>query len=153
MLNQALRLMDVDIIVRMRFFISDLHHDIQRLHSKQFDDSESGKTLTVYRGQGLSKEDFAEMTKTRGGLLSFNSFLSTSKNRDVSLNFAQQSAINPDLVGILFVILINPTDSTTPFASVSDASYFHTEDEVLFSMHTIFHIGDIKPTDKTIISI
>ncbi|CAF4125091.1 unnamed protein product, partial [Adineta steineri] len=147
MLNQALRLVDVDMIIRMGFFIIDLHRDIQRLHSEQLDGHQSGKTFTVYRGQGLLKEDFTEMTNTKGGLLSFNNFLSTSKNRDVSLNFAQQAAANPDLVGILFVISIDPTDSTTPFASVSDVSYFHTEDEVLFTMHTIFRIGDIKPID------
>ncbi|CAF4265242.1 unnamed protein product, partial [Adineta steineri] len=69
------------------------------------------------------------------------------KNRDVSLNFAQLTATNPDLIGILFVMSINPTDSTSPFASVTDVSYFHTEDEVLFSMHTVFRIGDIKPMD------
>ncbi|CAF4201685.1 unnamed protein product, partial [Adineta steineri] len=107
-----------------------------------------GTTFTVYRGQGLSKEDFTEMTKTKGGLLSFNNFLSTSKSRDVSLNFSQQAATNPDLVGVLFVMSIDSTDSTTPFACVSDVSYFHTEDEVLFSMHTIFRIGDIKPMDE-----
>ncbi|CAF0819456.1 unnamed protein product [Adineta steineri] len=146
MLNQALRTTDVDIIVRMGFFIKDLHCDIQRLHSEQFDGHQSGETLILYRGQGLSKEDFTEMTNTKGELLSFNSFLATSKNRNISLNFAQQAATNPDLVGILFVISINPSGSTTPFASVSDVSYFHTE-EVLFSMHTIFRIGDIKPID------
>ncbi|CAF0851864.1 unnamed protein product [Adineta steineri] len=148
MLNQALRHMDVDIIVRMGFFINDLHRDIQRLHSEQFDGHQSGTTFTVYRGQGLSKEDFTEMTKTKGGLLSFNNFLSTSKNHNVSLNFAQQAATNPDLIGILFVMSINSARSTTPFASVTDVSYFHTEDEVLFSMHTNFRIGDIKPMDE-----
>ncbi|CAF1211270.1 unnamed protein product [Adineta steineri] len=147
MLNQALRSMDVDMIIRMGFFIKDLHRDIQRLHSEQFNGEKSDKTFTVYRGQCLSKGDFTEMTKTKGGLLSFNNFLSTSKNRDVSLLFAPQAATNPDLVGILFVMSIDPTHSTTPFASVSDVSYFHTEDEVLFSMHTIFRIGDIKPMD------
>ncbi|CAF0776354.1 unnamed protein product [Adineta steineri] len=147
MLNQALRLMDADIIIRMGFFINDLHCDIQRLHSEQCDSHQLGKTFTVYRGQGLSKEDFTEMTQTKGGLLSFNNFLSTSKNRDVSLNFAQQASTNPDLVGILFVMSINPTHLTTPFASVSDVSYFHVEDEVLFSMHTVFRIGDIQPMD------
>ncbi|CAF4091610.1 unnamed protein product [Adineta steineri] len=148
MLNQALRQMDVDIIIRMGFFINDLHRDIQRLHSEQFHSQKSGKIFTVYRGQCLSKEDFTEMTKTKGGLLSFNNFLSTSTNRDVSLCFAPQAATNPDLVGILFVMSINPTDSTTSFASVSDVSYFHMEDEVLFSMHTIFRIEDIIPMDQ-----
>ncbi|CAF4354347.1 unnamed protein product, partial [Adineta steineri] len=144
MLNQALRLVDVDILVRMGFFINDLHRDIQRLHSEQFNSQQSSTTLTVYRGQCLSKEDFTEMTKTKGGLLSSNNFLSTSRNRDVSLLFVPQAATNPDHVGILFVMSVNPTHSTTPFASVSGVSYFQIEDEVLFSMHTIFRIEDIK---------
>ncbi|CAF1473012.1 unnamed protein product [Adineta steineri] len=126
-LNCALRLMNADIIVRMGFFINDLHRDIQRLHSEQFDVQQSNKTFTVYRGQCLSKEAFTEMTNTKGGLLSFNNFLST--------------------IGVLFVISINPTDSKIPFACVSDISYFHTEDEVLFSMHTVFRIGDIQSMD------
>ncbi|CAF3712512.1 unnamed protein product [Adineta steineri] len=140
--------MDVDIIVRMGFFINDLHRDIQRLYSQQFDGQQSGETFEVYRGQGLSKEDFTEMTDTKGRLLSFNHFLSTSRNRNVSLAFAQEAAINPDLVGILFVMSINPTHSTSPFASVTDISYYHKEDEVLFSMHTIFRIGDITSIDE-----
>ncbi|CAF4420467.1 unnamed protein product, partial [Adineta steineri] len=89
MLNRALSSMDIDMIVRMGFFINDLNCDIQRLHSEQFGGHQLGKKFIVYRGQGLSKEDFTKITKTEGGLLSFNNFLSTSKNRDVSLNFAQ----------------------------------------------------------------
>ncbi|CAF0791314.1 unnamed protein product [Adineta steineri] len=147
MLNCALRSMNFDIIVRMGFFIYDLHRYIQRLHSEQFDGDQSGQIFTVYRGQGLSKDDFTKMTNTKGGFLSFNNFLSTSKNHDVSLNLAQQAATNPDLVGILFVMSINPTDSTIPFASITDVSYFHMEDEVLFSIHTIFRIEDIKSMD------
>ncbi|CAF0997718.1 unnamed protein product [Adineta steineri] len=147
MLNQSLRSMDADIILRMGFFINDLHRDIQRLHSEQFHGEQSDKTFTVYRGQCLSKEAFTEMTNTKGGLLSFNNFLSTSKNRDVSLLFAPQAATNPNLVGVLFVMTINPTHSTTPFASITDVSHFHMEDEVLFSMHTVFRIGDIQPMD------
>ncbi|CAF0909322.1 unnamed protein product [Adineta steineri] len=147
MLNCALRSMNFDIIVRMGFFIYDLHRDIQRLHSEQFDGDQSGQIFTVYRGQGLSNDDFTKMTNTKGGFLSFNNFLSTSKNHDVSLNLAQQAATNPDLVGILFVMSINPTDSTIPFASITDVSYFHMEDEVLFSIHTIFRIEDIKSMD------
>jgi tetratricopeptide (TPR) repeat protein len=142
MLNCALRFMDVDIIVRMGFFIKDLYRHIDQLHSKQCADRSSSE---VYRGQGLSKEDFEQMIKTKGGLISFNSFLSTSKDRDVSLAFAESSQGNPDLVGILFIIKIDPAQSTTLFASIRGISDFQDEDEVLFSMHTVFRINDIKP--------
>jgi hypothetical protein len=87
------------------------------------------------------------MTKTKGGLISFNNFLSTSKNRDVSLAFAETNQDNPDLVGILFIMKIDPAQSTSPFASIGDVSYFQGEDEVLFAMHTVFRINDIRPMD------
>ncbi|UJR38457.1 hypothetical protein I4U23_031125 [Adineta vaga] len=149
MLNRALRLMDGDIIIRMGFFICDLQRHINELHQEQFGSQYSPASFTVYRGQGLSKADFEQMSKTKGGLISFNNFLSTSMKRQVSFSFAQQAAMNPDLVGILFIMNINPAQSTTPFASICNVSYFDTEDEVLFSMNTVFRICDIKPmTEK-----
>ena len=137
--------MDVDIIIKMGFFIGDLHRQIEQLHSEQFNGHQSDTTFTVYRGQGMSTEHFEQMKKTKGGLMAFNNFLSTSKVRDVSLDFARNALSNPDLVGILFVMTIDPSESTTPFASINDVSYFKDkEDEVLFSMHTVFRIRDIK---------
>jgi tetratricopeptide (TPR) repeat protein len=148
MLNRALRLMDMDIIIKMGFFISDLHRHIEQLHKKQFSGQNSSKSFTVYRGQGMSKVDFERMTKTKGGLISFNNFLSTSKNHTVSLRFANRAVSNPDLIGILFVMTIDPAQSTTPFAFIIDVSYFKDkEDEVLFAMHTVFRICAITPMD------
>ena len=145
MLNTALRLMDVNVMIKMGFFITDLHRQIDQLHKEQFPDRHSSITFSVYRGQGLSKKDFEQMNQTKGGLMAFNSFLSTSKVRDVSLQFADSVLSNPDLVGILFVMSISPSQSTTPFASINDISYFKdAEDEVLFSMHSVFRICDIK---------
>jgi hypothetical protein len=88
------------------------------------------------------------MTKTKGGLMSFNNFLSTSKDRNISLEFARRALCNPDMMGILFVMTIDPSKSTTPFASIKDVGYFQKEDEVLFSMHTVFRIDDIKQMDE-----
>jgi tetratricopeptide (TPR) repeat protein len=129
----------------MGFFIGDLHRQIEQLHTEQFNGDQSDTSFTVYRGQGMSTEHFEQMEKTKGGLMAFNNFLSTSKDRDVSLDFAHDALSNPDLVGILFVMTIDPSVSTTPFASINDVSYFKgKEDEMLFSMHTVFRICDIK---------
>ena len=148
MLNHALRTMDADVIIRIGFFINDLHRDIEQLHSKQFGGQSLDKIFTVYRGQGLSNKDFKQMTETKGGLMSFNSFLSTSKHRTIALEFASNAALNPDLVGIVFNMTIDPSKSTTPFACITDVSYFHEEDEILFSMHTTFRIFNIKSLDE-----
>ncbi|CAF4676199.1 unnamed protein product, partial [Rotaria sp. Silwood2] len=103
----------------------------------------------VFRGQGLSVEDFEKMKKTKGGLMSFNNFLSTSRNRTVSLdNFARPATKNPSSVGILFVMAIDTAicmKSSTSFAEVSKVSFFKgQEEEILFSTHTIFRIDRIE---------
>ncbi|CAF3615250.1 unnamed protein product [Adineta steineri] len=143
MLNRALRSMDADIIARMGFFIGDLHRDIEQLHHEQYADTTAANTFTVYRGQGLSIRNFEQMMQNKGGLISFNNFLSTSKDRKISLSFAQDATTNPDQVGVLFILKINPALSTAPFASIAGISDFSGEEEILFSMHSVFRIQDI----------
>jgi len=46
--------------------------------------------IIIYRGQGLLNIDFDKVKQSRGDLLSFNNFLSTSTNEKVSLSFANQ---------------------------------------------------------------
>ncbi|CAF1187758.1 unnamed protein product [Adineta steineri] len=144
MLNRALRLMDGDVIIRMGFFIGDLHRQIERLHQEQYAGTNVADTFTVYRGQGLSTGDFENMVKIKGGFISFNNFLSTSKDRELSYAFAESNQANQDLFGILFVMKVDPSQSTSPFASISGISKFQEEEEVLFSMHSVFRIQDIK---------
>jgi tetratricopeptide (TPR) repeat protein len=148
MLNRAVRMTDVNILIKMGFFIKDLHDHIEELHYQQFGDDQNSKLFTIYRGQGLAKTDFDQLMNTKGGLMSFNNFLPTSKDRNISLSFARNALANADSVGILFVLKIDPSQSTEPFAAITDVSYFQAEDEVLFSMHTVFRIRDIKPLDE-----
>ena len=54
MLNRALRVMDVDHIIKLGFFINDLHRHIEQLHLEQFTDQNSHKNFTIYRGQGMT---------------------------------------------------------------------------------------------------
>jgi tetratricopeptide (TPR) repeat protein len=147
MLNCALRQTNADVIIKMGFFIGDLHRQIKQLHHDQFIKHHNNEIFNVYRGQGLLKVDFELMKKTKGGLMSFNNFLSTSRDRDVSYILAESNGINPDMVGILFIMKIDPSKSTTPFASIKAVSNFNEEDEILFSMHSVFRIHDIKPFD------
>ncbi|CAF1092905.1 unnamed protein product [Rotaria sp. Silwood1] len=147
MLNRGLRLMDIDIILKMGFFIRHLHNHIAQLHREQQDNVPT--IFQVFRGQGLSIEDFEKMKKTKGGLMSFNNFLSTSRNRKISLeNFARPATQNPNSVGILFIMNINTaicTKSSIPFAEVSKVGYYKDkEEEILFTAHTIFRIDRIE---------
>lgn len=147
MLNRALRLLEADIVVNMGFFIHDLHQQLKQEHQAQVG-KYGGKPFLVYRGQGLSTADFKKLTKSKGDLMSFNYFLSTSMKKKKSIEFAEEAAQRDDTVGILFVMAIDPTIEFTPFADVQEMSCFKKEAEILFSMHTVFRIDAIKSQDQ-----
>ncbi|CAF0716325.1 unnamed protein product [Adineta steineri] len=120
MLNKALRTQDIEIILKMGFFVSDLHRQIKYLHSN----IDKRRRLTVYRGQGMDNVEFKKMLENEGGLLSFNSFLSTSTDDALALMRAEDAQSDPELTGVFFRIEIDASISSTPFASVDEVSYF-----------------------------
>ncbi|CAF1213657.1 unnamed protein product [Adineta steineri] len=67
--------------------------------------------------------DFEQLKHTKDGLLSFNSFLSTSKDKDVSLWFAQQDISNPGQNGKAEEIYENLLDKTVQ--ETEKASIYH----------------------------
>ena len=142
-LNKVLRNLETSTIAKMAFFIHDLHRQLEQLHKQQFNTGSTSQTFTVYRGQGLPSEDFEKLRKTKGGLLSFDNFLSTSLDRDISYSFALSVSDVTALIPILFHITVDPSKSTTPFACIDNFSYYPREKEILFSMHTVFRIGEI----------
>ncbi|CAF0885253.1 unnamed protein product [Rotaria sordida] len=150
MLNRGLRQMDVDIILKMGFFIRYLHQYIAELHREQQSSKAAMPSkFQAFRGQGLSIEAFEKMKKTKGGLMSFNNFLSTSWNPDISCEiFARPASFDENSVGILFVMNIDTaicTASSTPFVNVKDVGFYDDqEEEILFSTHTIFRIDKIE---------
>ena len=148
LLNRALRLMKSDIIVDMGFFIHDLHRQLAQLHREQMP-SYKGALFTLYRGQSMSLDALTKLKKARGGLMSFNSFLSTTKDRSFAQLLARDALSKDNYVGILFVMTVDPNIGTTCFADISEHSYFPNEAEILFAMNSVFRIGDVRSLDKT----
>jgi tetratricopeptide (TPR) repeat protein len=146
-LNKALRTQNVEIVLKMGFFVRDLHRQIH---------SENSPTtkMIVYRGQGMLNDEFERIKMSEGGLLSFNNFLSTSADRQVSFAFADSAQQDPTLTGILFEIEIDPSISSTPFALLDGISHYSdSEKEILFSMHTVFRIGEIHYIENRLWSV
>ncbi|CAF1289686.1 unnamed protein product [Rotaria magnacalcarata] len=77
MLNRALRMLDMEVMIKLGFFIRSLHRQLEQLHQEQSANFQTA--FTVYRGQELSQKDFQNLLDSKGGLLSLNNFLSTSK--------------------------------------------------------------------------
>lgn len=150
MVNGALRLMDVDVTIRMGFFLNDLCRQIRKVHKETFTGQNSRTSFVLYRGQGMSKEDFRSMTKKKSGLMAFNGFLSASKGSEAPLDMARRALANPDLLGVLFRLTVDPSQTTTPYASIKDIGYLQgQDDDFLFSMHTVCRILDITPMDES----
>ncbi|CAF4936384.1 unnamed protein product, partial [Rotaria sp. Silwood1] len=74
-------------------------------------------------------------------------------SRDISLHFAQHSLDKDNIVPVIFEIHIDTSIQSTPFASLDKIGYFPTETEMLFSMHSIFRIGDIEDMENHIWNI
>ncbi|CAF4590776.1 unnamed protein product, partial [Rotaria socialis] len=70
--------------------------------------------------------------------------------REVATLFAPQILErNPDIVGVMFIMKIDPSKistSITPFAMIDEHSALPQEQEILFTMHTVFRVGEIKQT-------
>ena len=139
MLNKALRTLDIEILMKLSFFIRDVHEQIKGRH-KKLQTNEIPKL--VYRGQVLSSEDLEKLQQNLGGLWSFNCFLSTSVKKDAAKSFAQWFR-SPLLNGVLLEIQIDSSTSSVPFSPIRDISAFPNEEEILFSIGTVFRINQV----------
>ncbi|CAF3160698.1 unnamed protein product [Rotaria sp. Silwood2] len=147
MLNRALRNQDIETIMKMGFFLQDLHQRIVYMHTQQSETRDNRK-FTIYRGQAMTSDEIEKVEASQGGLLSFNNFLSTTLDEKIAIQFAEKAYNNPHVIAVLFNIEINPKNSSVPFAFIDKQSTYKYESEMLFSMHTVFRIlgaQEIKP--------
>ena len=142
MVNRALRLMDTEIIMKTGFFMRHLQNHMDKLYREQQAQNPMTTVFTVFRGQGLPHEYFEKMKQSKGGLMAFNNFLSTSFSRKISIDFARESNLAD--IAVLFVMKIDPKvceKSSISFVDVKDEGYFKKdEEEILFGTHSIFQI-------------
>ncbi|CAF0833684.1 unnamed protein product [Rotaria sordida] len=144
LLKNALMTDNIDMMIKMGFFIRDVHQNIKNIYS-QIDRTVK---FIVYRGHEMLDVDFDKFIKYKGGLFSFHGFLSTSTNQETALNFANTAKLYDNKIGILFEMNIDPLMCSIPFASLDKTSYYlEAENEVLFATHSIFRIGDMNQID------
>ena len=137
-INRALRKQNIETIFTFFPFIGDLHDQVITLHD-EFLEFGPSPTLTVYHGQHMKIDELQKIKENLNGLLSMNSFFSTSFDRNVSRCFALK---NDDIkvVSILYEIIIDTDVSAAPFSNVDGHSLFNSEQEILFSADAIFRV-------------
>jgi tetratricopeptide (TPR) repeat protein len=96
----------------------------------------------------ISNEELQILRNSIGQLISVNSFLSTSTNRQLALFFLESSMASDDLKRVLFEIDADPKlNNTKPFANITSFSYFPNEEEVLMMLGSIFRLVNIHSDD------
>ncbi|CAF4851553.1 unnamed protein product [Rotaria sp. Silwood1] len=143
MLNKALRSQNINVLFLYRFFIQDLYKQLENLQWQQ-----DQKSIRVYRGQYMSREELHLLKESKGQFISMNSFLSTSLDREISRMFV--SPKHEDLCSVLFEIDVDPYLSyeAKPFANISSQSQFKDEQEILFMIGTIFRLVNIRQENE-----
>jgi tetratricopeptide (TPR) repeat protein len=133
MLNKALRVQNTDVLFLFRFFIVDIE---QQLKNHRY-----SSPVKLYRGQKMSKDEVKMLKNSINQFISINSFLSSSVNRDIALEFLRDDA--DDLEQVLIEIDADPAVTSKPFADITQFSYFRSENEVLIMVGSIFRIVDV----------
>ncbi|CAF3319694.1 unnamed protein product [Rotaria sp. Silwood2] len=142
--NKACRMLDSDAIIEFHSFVKDLDAQLKQLHCQQINDG-TLLPLTVYRGQTTwGRDDIEKICANVGHLISMNTFLSTSTNREVANMYVSGGDKN---TSVIFEITVNDIKNNKyypPFAHIRQFSQFEGEDEVLFGMSSIFKVISVE---------
>jgi tetratricopeptide (TPR) repeat protein len=149
-LNKALRQQNIEILLHMRFFISDVCNELYALQQVQ-----PQTPIRTYRGQLISTEELATFEKSINQSILMKSFFSTTIDRNLAVFVLGDAAQQLErwhvhhripLERVLFIIDADPSKANDliPFANISSKSYFPEEQETLFMAGSIFHILDIR---------
>ena len=147
-LNKSLRTQNIDDVAPFGQLIRDIQQQLAEEQVK-FVREQKSPLITAYRGQLISKDEVSRLKTARGELISMNSFLSTSTNRDKALEFARSRKPPTDeLTNILLEISVNFRNASKPFADIQHLSAFAEEAEILFMFGAVFRIDDISFDEK-----
>jgi hypothetical protein len=139
LVNKALRSLDMEEINIFRPYIKDLCKQLEQLYNQQ----RSDRSLIVYRGHAhMPIHHLGKIKNNIGSLVSFNGFLSTTTNYDVAVIYAGLTSAQQ--VSIIFEIQTNYNFKNVIFADISEVSNMQDEEEILFSLCSVFRIHSVE---------
>jgi hypothetical protein len=148
LLHGSLRLENIDAIFKLRYYIYDLHNQLAQLQITYLESLPANKpNLTLYRGQHMKIIELEILRKNVGKLISMNSFLSTTSDIEAAVFFSGHDTLDdPETeVSVIYQITIDTrVPHSVPFAKIDYLSVYEHEDEVLFSMASVFRIDVVE---------
>jgi hypothetical protein len=149
LINKALRSSDVEMMFKMRYFLTDLYLQLSGLYKQTNDQYYQPRIEKLYRGQLMSNIEFENFKQFEGHIISINTFLSTTVSLQVALAFANTSSnMSENFIPVVFCIETNPyVEHKRPYANISEISMYRDEEEVLFALGSLFRIKYIEKLD------
>ena len=140
LLNKALRTENIQLLYTFRFFIIDLCKAIE----KESRILKNKGILKYYRGTQIPNDELQKFDQNVGEIISTNGYFSTSKNMQVSLQFASTTHLNNNYKAVLFEIDVDSTLDSISFVEIDQSG----EEEVLFNLNSTFKILSVKYDKK-----
>ena len=143
MVNNCLRIATSDSILYSRLVIRDLETAIK----DRFRQEKSHFSGLLYRGAYLSEQEWESLSKNVGKDVEMYGFLSTSKRKDVALDFLRRDVLKKALITV--IVPAAPDLEEQGFADVDDLSKYN-EQEVLFNIRSRFTVVEAttEPIDS-----
>ena len=135
-LNRALQIQDMNILLRLSFFLRDMERQLEK--------NRSPAKVHVFCGRFMSREDLEYLKNNQGGFLVINTFLSTTTKEQVK-TFFDQTAFPIDFERVIFEIEADPNlANVKPFGQIKALSYLNTEEQTLFMLGSIFRVDHLR---------
>jgi hypothetical protein len=152
LINQLLQTEPINCLIKMRYYIHDVHNQLDQLQPS-FIQSLNGKTsLILYRGRTMKINQLNELRNSIGGLISINSFFSATQNKQIAISFSCNGyKLNSDEVTVIYEMLINTNILSIPYAKIKNV--IKDEEEIFFSMGSIFRVQNVRKFHDRMYSI
>jgi tetratricopeptide (TPR) repeat protein len=148
-INQVCRTENCKDIYKFRIYISDLHKRLNQLDIEQERSGIKSTIKKVLRGKRLSGSVLQQLIDNNQGLILIHSFLSTTSDSVVSNMYSgDKGPIGEGHRSTTFEFEID-RKMKQPYANISRYSTKPHEEEVLFSLGTIWRIKSVSHDEKS----
>ncbi|CAF2951036.1 unnamed protein product [Rotaria sp. Silwood2] len=103
--------------------------------------------IKLFRGQSIAISEVEKLQRNVNGLISFNSFLSTSRDKDVALAFICAGSSEEYGNGITR-LLFEMTITKNFVFDIASRSQYQGEEECLFMIGSIFQIASVQKSEE-----
>ncbi|CAF3802404.1 unnamed protein product [Rotaria sp. Silwood1] len=144
-IKKQLQKKDMNQLYTLRYFIRELIQNFECQYQNRIH-YEKEKSLIVYRGIKLSREQLEKFKEYEGKHISINGFLAATRFRLKALNFARKSVRQTNFIAAILEIECNSEDfnKNIIFTDIDKSNEVSYQDDILFNLNVTFNLNNIE---------